>query len=350
MYRRAPWCVSDSDVKERGTDMNRRRIACLAAALASLALLAPGGSAATAADSRDAAVVEPGLYTVEEAEVLGLETPDTPDAYGLPTCKVDLEYKGEPEDADKAVDIDASEPAACAVDPSRGTVAVGWPTPHYGPEPPEGAGYHWLGYNTNKWEFAGGKIEVEVRDPDVNHCSGCPWQFVGNRVLAHRENGDWIEIGWIEISSEPNERKVYTYNDGQYYHPANHPLTDGSFYSFRSVNCTVGGDDRQCVDIWWGGQWERLDNDASADCRGAAGGARCRMEEYTEVYTEGNGHPDLTGAPAGNRIDFRDTELRTDAGNWISWTRPSTKGGPYDVYETCGINDFYRFYSKKPGC
>jgi hypothetical protein len=48
-------------------------------------------------------------------------------------------------------------------------------------------------------------------------------------VLTKRTNGEWIEVGWIEISSEANDRLVYTYNNGLYYHPPNHPLNDQSF-------------------------------------------------------------------------------------------------------------------------
>jgi hypothetical protein len=104
------------------------------------------------------------------------------------------------------------------------------------------------------------------------------------------------------------------------------------------------------VDIWWAGHWERLDNDNGADCRNTAGTAICAVEQFTEIYTKGNGHPDLTGT-SSNRVDWRESELRTDDASWIDWTRPSIKGGPFDVgYRTCGINDYYRFFIVKGSC
>jgi hypothetical protein len=293
-----------------------------------------------------------GFFTVEEATARKIAVPDPPEAYPLPPCDVNLDYKGEAPNGDG--DFPRIDPAAepsCAVDPAGGHVAVGWPEPHYGPPPPDGQGYHWVGYSTDHFNFAGSKIVVDVTNPDVDHGTGSPWQFVASRVLTRRENGEWIEVGWIEISSEANDRLVYTYNNGTYYLPPNHPLTDGSSYAFRSVNCTVGGDDRQCVDIWWAGSWERLDNDDGADCRWDTGNAVCAVEEFTEIYTEGNGHPDITSASGNNRIDFYDTELRTDSATWTQWTQDSTASGPYDTgYRTCAINHYYRFYAKRGTC
>jgi hypothetical protein len=117
-----------------------RRVALLLALI-----LWPGVSVAigtAASDEVPPPGIEPGLYTLPEARELGLDVPDSPQAYGLPACDIDLSYKGEAYDSSEVADPSA-EPT-CAVDPEQGHIAVGWPAPHYGPPPPTLQGYHHL--------------------------------------------------------------------------------------------------------------------------------------------------------------------------------------------------------------
>jgi hypothetical protein len=148
-------------------------------------------------------------------------------------------------------------------------------------------------------------------------------------------------------------RRVYSKDtdetDIRFY--SSYSLVVDAFYAFRTRNCTVSGDDRPCAEIFWSGQWELLDNSNSADCRGAQGGARCQAEEFTEVYSEqeADPHPNLSGASQNNRIDWRNTQVRTDSAVWIPWTVGSTQAA-FNTYATCAINNYYRFYARESNC
>lgn len=106
---------------------------------------------------------------------------------------------------------------------------------------------------------------------------------------------------------------------------------------------------RKCAEIYWNGSWQLLDSSGAADCTDNQGNARCAVEEFTEIYSDqSTPHPDLT-ATSSNRVDWRETELRLEDGTWISWTRPSS-AGTQTAYDTCPINNFYRFYAVKGTC
>jgi hypothetical protein len=216
---------------------------------------------------------------------------------------------------------------------------INLPVPH--------AGYHWNGYRTNASIFTGGKIEVEVTNPDVDHTN--PPEFVANRVLSQTAPGDWLEAGWAEVSWRTGH-SVYTYKTatGMWSFYA-YGLNTGSFYSFRTRHCTIQGAGTQCAEIYWNGSWQLLDSSGAADCTDNQGNARCAVEEFTEIYSDqSTPHPDLT-ATSSNRVDWRETELRLEDGTWISWTRPSS-AGTQTAYDTCPINNFYRFYAVKGTC
>jgi hypothetical protein len=174
-------------------------------------------------------------------------------------------------------------------------------------------------------------------------------EFVANRVLSQNQPGDWIEAGWSEVSWWPAQ-SVYTFKTATgMWSFDSYNLNTGSFYSFRTRHCSIQGGGTQCAEIYWNGSWQLLDSSGAADCTDNQGNARCAVEEFTEIYSEqSSAHPDLTGTSA-NRIDWRETELRLEGGTWISWTRPSSVG-TQTAYDTCPINNHYRFYALKGTC
>jgi hypothetical protein len=123
------------------------------------------------------------------------------------------------------------EEVSCVVDPREVLYGINLPVPH--------AGYHWNGYRTNASIFTGGKIEVEVTNPDVDHTN--PPEFVANKVLSQTAPGDWLEAGWAEVSWRTGH-SVYTYKTatGMWSFYA-YGLNTGSFYSFRTRHCTIQG-------------------------------------------------------------------------------------------------------------
>lgn len=292
-----------------------------------------------------AASIPPGIYTYGELRSMGYD-PDpglTPEEVGLPVCKPDPTWPGLREDSPPAPDA----PTGCVADVTKFEFAVGFPPPH--------AGYHWNGYRTNARSYAGGKVEIEVRDPSVDHDlpSGTE-EFVANRVLTQTSTtSDWLEVGWAEVSWKDNNQYVYSYDteEGTWGFPGGYNLTTGSYYAFRTRNCTVNNDDRQCGELFWSGQWQLIRNSDPGDCRKPDGAAMCAVEEFTEVFSEDTNtpHPNLTGTSGGNVIDWRNTELRTDAGSWVTWTAPSEKG-TQTAYDTCPIKAYYRFYAIKGSC
>jgi hypothetical protein len=280
------------------------------------------------------------LEVMDMSVSLGIPVGATPQELGLPTCDTTTRYDGIPAGAS----VPEDEKVACAVDPRTVLYGVGLPTPH--------AGYHWNGFRTQATSFTGGKIEVEVTNPAVDHQDGVGDndEFVANRVLSQQTSGDWIEAGWAEVSWQTGQR-VYTYKTAtgawSFY---GYDLSTGSNYAFRTRHCTLQGAGTQCAEIYWNGGWQLLDSSGAADCTDNNGDARCAVEEFTEIYSEQSGspHPGLT-ADSSNRIDWRDTELRLEGGTWISWTRPSSQG-TQTAYDTCRISDYYRFYAKKGTC
>lgn len=167
--------------------------------------------------------------------------------------------------------------------------------------------------------------------------------------------GPWLEIGWAEHSDRTSTSpEVYSYDTeegGVWRFPGYPPLTVGSFYAFRTRNCTINNDDKQCAEVYWSGAWNLVDYSNAADCRNAQGTAICAAEEFTEIYSDHTGslHPDLTPGSGDNRVDWRSTRLRTNAGSWVSWTASSSKGN-VSPYDTCLINAYYRFYVLKGTC
>lgn len=149
----------------------------------------------------------PGVYTYEEAVALGIEVGPTPEEIGLPSCVVDPSYGGVMKD--DVVPLD--EEAACAVDPHDVLFGVGLPVPHAGSGGDNGA-YHWMGYRTNN-EYAGGYVEVEAQNPEVDHVPlGQDDEFVASRVLTQvTTSSNWLEAGWIEASWLSDVRRVYTF-------------------------------------------------------------------------------------------------------------------------------------------
>jgi hypothetical protein len=315
---------------------------------AAFPLVSNGGAAADTigqaqVDGGATSGIEPGVYTYSELIALGVDPGvPTPESTGLPLCDT-VSDSGTP-----ARTVQDDEPV-CVVDPETVEFGVGL-------TPPDGssgaAGYHWNGYRTTDSDYAGGRVTIEVTNPQVDHTSDFDQEeFVVSRVLSVATTGKWIEVGWSEVSYRSNNREVYTFasSDGLW-HWYSYTLDDQSFYSFRTRGCTVGGESSQCAEIYWSGSWQMIDYDTPADCRGGAGNARCAVEEYTEIASEQSGstHPDLTGNST-NRVDWKDTKLRLDNHNWIQWTRSSTQGTT-TAYDTCLISSYYRFYAIKGSC
>jgi len=75
------------------------------------------------------------------------------------------------------------------------------------------------------------------------------------------------------------------------------------------------------------------------------------VEEFTEISSNetSDPHPDLTIPGHGNRIDWRETQLRTDNFQWVTWTASSTQG-TQTAYDTCLIDAYYTFFAKKGAC
>ena len=323
----------------------RTVLAILAMTLSLLSSAMPTFGTEGAPNTTPPSEIEPGVYTYEEALALGVDPGlPTPESTGLPICDPPAAHDGG-EAPPESIDDDPE----CVADATLTELGIGLTPPHGS----TGAtGYHWNGYRTNASDFAGGKVTVEVTNPAVDHTSDLDQEeFVVSRVLSVATTGNWLEVGWSEVSYRSNIREVYTFasSDGLWvWH--SYTLDDQTFYSFRTRRCTVSGQTSQCAEIYWSGQWQMVDYDTPAECRGGAGNARCALEEFTEIASEqsGSAHPDLTGMPS-NRIDWKDTELRLDNQNWIQWTRPSSQGTP-TAYDTCLITSYYRFYALKGVC
>ncbi|GIU98109.1 MAG: hypothetical protein KatS3mg013_1912 [Actinomycetota bacterium] len=308
---------------------------------------------ANSSASHETTAIPPGTYDYAQATELGIDTGPTPDETGLPVCKYDPDWGGLA--PDESVPAEArDEPATCVADRTYVTYMIGASPPH--------AGYHWNGYRTNNDIAAGADVTIEIRDAQVDHLAHTSdeEEFVVNRTITQNTaNDDWLEVGYGEHSWESADHpRVYTYvtrgsADNIWAWYGRYGLTNGNRLDVRTRNCTISGDDRQCAEVWWSNQWQLLTDDNNADCRGAAGNPRCYAEEMTEIYSQQSSpHPDITGSSGNNRIDWKDTMLRVDQTGgavWISWTKPSTKS-TQTAYDTCPINNYYRWYALKGSC
>jgi hypothetical protein len=134
------------------------------------------------------ATIAPGVYSYDEAVMLGIDVGPTPEELGLPACEPDTAYAGLTEG--EVVPLDA-EPA-CAVDPTTIEFGIGLPVPHSGPGGDNGA-YHFAGYRTTG-EYAGAYAEIEVQNPAVDHVPlGTDDEFVASRILTQETaNSNWL--------------------------------------------------------------------------------------------------------------------------------------------------------------
>lgn len=275
-------------------------------------------------------------YTYSQAKAAGIPTEETPEEMGMPRCPRD---GGDPgfataEGAQKAAE-NANKSAPCAADPANSIIASG------GKPAPSSTGYHHNGAQTNS-QYRGGQITVEVGDPDVDHRSAAPYEFVVSRVLAKTGNpGNWIEIGWAEVSWKDNKRYVYTFKSetGTWNFHTSYTLSDGNYYSFRTETCTTT---ETCAYILSGGSWVQL-RKATMTCT-------CGIEEYLEVYSEDSTpHPGITAPVDKSGVNFKNTQISAVAGTWALWsdvTFPSSEGqvSPYNV---CWIAMDYEFRAGK---
>lgn len=230
-------------------------------------------------------------------------------------CEYDPDWGGLA--PDETVPAEArDDSASCVADRSYVTYMIGVTPPH--------AGYHWNGYRTNNDIAAGADVTIEIRDAQVDHLAHTSdeEESVVNRTITQNSaNNDWLEVGYGEHSWESaTYPRVYTYvtrasNPGIWAWYGQYSLTTGNFLDVRTRNCTISGDDRQCAEVWWSGQWQLLTNDNSADCRGAAGNPRC----YAGYSQQSSPHPDITGSAGNNRIDWKDTMLRVDQSGGAVW-------------------------------
>jgi hypothetical protein len=303
-------------------------------------------AAAEASSDTVPVMMPPGIYTYDEIQKAGIDPQLSSDDTGLPVCEVDTSWKGLGPESEA---VPAGGPTECVADVTKFLFGYGIGVPT--------TGYHHNGWRTSNDTYAGGKVEVEVRDTGVDHFQSIE-EFVASRVLSVHGVGpsslEWIEAGWAEHSDRTsNTPEVYTYETGSnsWAFAPQYPLAMGSFYAFRTRNCTISGDDRQCGEIFWAGQWQLLRNSNAADCRNPSGTAVCGNEEYTEIYSDqaADPHPDLSGASAGNRIDWRNTELRTNGAVWVQWTHASAlhERAPYSA---CSVHAYYQFYVVKGAC
>lgn len=303
----------------------------------------PAGGRVQANDQAIPFPLPPGIYTYDEVVAAGFDQGLRPEDVGLPVCKVDPTWEGLKEGSPPAP---ADGPTECVADATKFLYGYGIGIPD--------TGYHHNGYKTSASNYAGGKIEVEAQNSTVDHNPSIS-EFVVSRVLTVRTNGEWIEVGTAEHSDRTATfPEVYTFETGTstWAFAPGYGLTIGSYYPFRTRNCTVSGDDRQCAEIYWAGQWQLLRNSNAADCRTTSGDAICKVEEFTEIFSDQSAdpHPDLSSAAQGNRVDWRSTQLRTDnPAIWVLWTHSSTSSF-VTPYLRCLINAYYRFYVVKGPC
>lgn len=303
----------------------------------------PSEEAVSASPSPLPSSIPPGIHTYDEVRSMGYDPGMRPEDVGLPLCPYDPGWEGlgpgtgpVPEDA-----------PVCVADVTTFDFGFGIGIPH--------ASYHHNGSFTNSSEYAGGKVEVEVRNPSVSHVSGIT-EFVSNRVLTQRPNDEWLETGWVEYSDEGDAQYVYGYDteEHSWNFAKQYDLTFGHYYAFRTRGCTLGGDDRQCGELYWNGLWELIRNSDTADCRPASTPI-CHVEEYTEIFSNqtSSPHPNLTTNQGDGKIHWRNTEVRKDIGGsaqWVAWNSTFSDDW-YNItpYDTCGEYRYFQFYVVNTG-
>lgn len=325
----------------------------------SSALLGAGGADSAPAVPTLAPAVT-GNFTYSEAKALGIPTLPTPNELGLPLCRPNPDWQGfaSPQEAELALRLAGADERGpeCAVDPRqviysvRGPLAAR-PVPY---QSGQQATYRHLGARTDAFGYYGSRITVEVSNPSVGHFAS-PSEFVSSRPLL--SNGsNWIEGGWAEVSWMPDARYVYTYlgSGFDWYFHTQFPLSDGSYYIFRT-HSIFGAN--TYAEIWWGGMWMVLHQSPTMPhCQGTGG---CRVEQFTEAYSDRLIWPVFNAPVDGSGINHGSTMLENSSSQWVFWNDslyPSlepglTPGTPStSPYNACFANWDWNFRAVQGAC
>jgi hypothetical protein len=292
------------------------------------------------------------LLDYGQARALGLRTLPAPEERRLPACRPDPNWKGfaTREEALRVAEAVATAEPTCVSDPRNALYSTReWPrkVPYQGGD----GHYRWAGAQTvNRYE--GGRITVEVGNPDVSH--GGPPEFVAARVMAFTPINRWVEAGWAEDTAYGGDaRYVYTaINSASGYFETVHSsyvLTDGSFYIFRVRDW---GNDFGDAEIWWAGSWNFLDTNPDMLCRYSYGTPNCNIEEATEIYSTDFTWPTMNAPVNGSGVNYYDTMLRTDPSTWVFWNDslyPSTEFGD-PPYSACWAARDWDFRTPQGSC
>ena len=293
--------------------------------------------------------VEPGSYGYYTAKNLGMDVTPTPAESGLPACDDDPTWGGYNtyEEADAAADAAADEPD-CTTDPTGNVFDVGQGLP-FADTPSNGAYYNWVGARTTG-SYRGGRITVEVGDPEVNH-SGPP-EFLNARVFVKnlRQNR-WVEAGWAEASWKPwTTATVYSANNpgNPIWWRGKFPVRTGQKLTVRVRRCGTA-----CLkaDILWPDKngkphWRELHPEQyNLPCG-------CQVQEYMEEASSIRGrHPAPNATAYGAGVNWFNTMLLT-ANGWVKWngslyqttTREPTKSAGYPAaYKACFKDRYWNF-------
>jgi hypothetical protein len=298
------------------------------------------GSSSTSTSSGTTTVF--GEYTYAQARARGYPVLPTPLETGLPACTVDAAPEGfaTSQAAQAAVDAAPDNPI-CTLDPAQFVLILGAPAGH---PPSQAGGRHWVGART-QGRFEGGRMTVEVGDPDVRHDrGGAADEQVNTFVSASRQPGEapWVQTGWIESSTTRNDiRQVYsevvswnrTYSQT---YRSDFELKTGRFYVFRVRDCRGLPDCQRacqgknvCAEFFWekSGSWIYLGGSEQFNCTASDGTPQCIIDTFLEINSRLGRHPQMNSPEQGQGVTFRNTRLRRQPNDWPEWTAgvdPST--------------------------
>lgn len=203
--------------------------------------------------------------------------------------------------------------------------------------------YHHMGAQTSSYDSVGIYGALNVADIGVtNNGLCCNVDFAVHRFLAKDCTGSaWIEGGWTEQGSEPDDPYVYSWDpvdlwqEFKYY-----SISPGSRIWMQVLH--VGNAEWQ-TQLWWSGTWNLLASHSPGTDFG------CGNEQYLEIYTDGSetygGHPPMDTVTTGDGTSGGVQLFDASTGIAESWDSGiSSQKDSITAYTTTWNNDYYSWY------